>query len=250
MNISRKGALKIHFFFDECVPPILRDRKWFMWMPFKVLFGKKDEYFYRFKDRGLELGEEEFQKIYRETSSVHIQRASDLNAGCIKEIEANIVGSRVLDVGCGRGYLAEVLSKSHEVTACDMIIGEAIPRKNPQIRFQEENIEKLSFADNAFDTVVCAHTVEHVQDFASALHELRRVAKMRLIIVLPKQRPYRYTFDLHLRFFPYAHVVLDYLRPSVSRSNYVLKEIEGDWYYQEDKCLKKEDPVDNKGSRS
>jgi hypothetical protein len=44
--------------------------------------------------------------------------------------------------------------------------------------------------------------VLHVQDAHAALEELRCVAKRRLIVVLPKQRPYRYTFDLHLRFFP------------------------------------------------
>lgn len=37
----------------------------------------------------------------------------------------------------------------------------------------------------------------------TALAELRRVAKRRLIIVVPKQRNYKYTFELHINFFPY-----------------------------------------------
>lgn len=235
MNISRNLALKIHFLLDECVPPILRDQRWFMWLPFHFLFRDKNEYFFRFKERGWQLSEEEFRRIYQETSSVHIQRGTDLNAGCIRQIDANALGEKVLDVGCGRGFLASILSKTHQVTACDMIISNAVAAKNPGIHFQSENVEKLSFPDSEFDTVVCSHTIEHVQDVIAALRELRRVTKRRLIIVLPKQRPYRYTFDLHLRFFPYAYVAFDYLRPPAGRSSYTLKEIQGDWYYQEDK---------------
>jgi ubiquinone/menaquinone biosynthesis C-methylase UbiE len=237
MNISRNLALKIHFIFDECIPPIIRDQKWFMWLPFKMLFKNKAKFFFEFKDSALHMSQEEFAAVYEETKSVHIQRPTDLNEGCIKEIAANIVGETVLDVGCGRGFLASVLSQKHRVTACDMIVSEKTKRDHPAIHFRQENIQSLSFADSEFDTVISSHTLEHVQDAQAALEELRRVAKRRLIVVLPKQRPYRYTFDLHLRFFPYSHTVLQYMRPTFRRVKHDLKEIEGDWYYQEDKLF-------------
>ena len=109
-------------------------------------------------------------------------------------------------------------------------------QKYPQIKFKQENIQTLSFEDNAFDTVICTHTLEHVQDIMGAIQELRRVTKRRLIIVVPKQRPYLYTFDLHLHFFRYPHMLLHYLRPTDKTVKQELKEVQGDWYYQEDKA--------------
>jgi ubiquinone/menaquinone biosynthesis C-methylase UbiE len=61
----------------------------------------------------------------------------------------------------------------------------------------------LPFGDRAFDTVVCAHTLEHIPDLFRAAAELRRVAH-RVIVVVPRQRYYRYTVDYHLHFFPSA----------------------------------------------
>ena len=42
-----------------------------------------------------------------------------------------------------------------------------------------------------------------MQDLPAALAELRRVAKEHLVVVVPKERPYRYSFNPHLHFFPY-----------------------------------------------
>ncbi len=237
MNISRRFALIIHFILDECVPPILRDQKWFIWLPFRLLFGDKDRFFYEFKDQAPDMNAEEFSRVYRETADVHIQRETDLGEECIQKIEQNVVGPSVLEAGCGRGYLANILSRSHKVTACDIAISEAMTERYEAVRFQRENVESLSFTDQIFDTVVCTHTLEHVQNLPAAVAELRRVAARRLIIVVPKQRPYRYTFDLHLHFFPYRNMLLAFLCPSEQGVNYQLREIQGDWYYQEERTI-------------
>ena len=235
MKISRRTALIIHFILDECLPPILRDQKWFMWLPFKILFKNKARFFFNFKKNMPYLSKEKICNIYKKTSSVNIQRETALNDRCIIEIERNILGEKILDVGCGRGFLADILSKKCKVTACDMIISEKTIQQYPNIQFKQENIQALSFSNNEFDTVICTHTLEHVQDIAVAIKELRRVTKKRLIVVLPKQRPYLYTFDLHLNFFPYAYIVLNYMRPTNKIINQEIKELKGDWYYQEDK---------------
>lgn len=49
--------------------------------------------------------------------------------------------------------------------------------------------------------------LEHVKDLKKATKELLRVTKKRLIIVLPRQREYRYVADLHIRYFPYMYNV-------------------------------------------
>lgn len=235
MKIGRRTAMMVHFLLDECIPPILRDRKWFMWMPFKVLFKDKAHIFFNFKNIALQISEEEFHQIYEKTASVHIQRETHLNNECVVEIENNILGEKILEVGCGGGYLADILTTKHEVTACDMKISQKLTQKYPNVRFKQENIQNLSFKDNEFDTLICTHTLEHVQDFDVAIRELRRVTKKRLIVVVPKQRPYKYTFDFHLHFFPYAHILLSYMRPTNEIVKQELREIQGDWYYQEDK---------------
>lgn len=86
MFIPRKITLLIHFLLDECVPPILRDKKWFMWLPFRLLFGKKAHYFYDFKEQAFGLSEQAFAQVYEETASVHIQRETDLNQPCTERI--------------------------------------------------------------------------------------------------------------------------------------------------------------------
>lgn len=60
---------------------------------------------------------------------------------------------------------------------------------------------ELPYGNRVFDTVVCAHTLEHMKDYKKALAELRRVCSRRLMMIVPKQREYQYTFDLHLHFF-------------------------------------------------
>jgi ubiquinone/menaquinone biosynthesis C-methylase UbiE len=244
MRIKRETALKIHFLLDECIPPILRDQKWFMWLPFKLLFKDKAHIFLNFKNIALQISEEEFCRTYEEVSSVGVQRETDLNKGCITEIEKNILGEKVLEVGCGRGYLANILSTKYEIIACDINISQQLIHKYPNIRFKQENIQNLSFRDNEFDTVICTHTLEHVQYFNIAIKELRRVTKKRLIVVVPKQRPYKYTFDLHLHFFPFEHTFFNHMLPTNKIVAQELKEIQGDWYYQEDKEAASSSPIE------
>jgi SAM-dependent methyltransferase len=233
MAISRNTALAVHFLLDECLPPILRDSRWFMTIPFRLLFGRHAGTFMSFKDRAHDLTNAEFRRVYEETAAVHLERPTDLNGACIKRILGDAVG-RVLEVGCGRGYLAGLVSASHAVTACDMVIRPELAVRYPGVQFLDENLTKLSFPDHSFDTVICTHTLEHVLDLPRAIAELRRVVRQRLIVVVPKQRPYRYTFDLHLRFFPLACSVLDCFPPMATRSDRRLENLGGDWYYLEE----------------
>jgi len=69
--------------------------------------------------------------------------------------------------------------------------------------------------------VTCCHVLEHVQDAEAAVRELRRVARRRLVVVVPRQREYRYTFDLHLRFFPYPSSLQQLMRRRGARCEVV-----------------------------
>lgn len=232
MKLSRELALKIHFVLDQCLPPVIRDSRLFMSLPFRLLYKSKAPIFMNFKERALSMSEEEFSEAYLEIQSVTMERETDLNAACLEAIVANVRGRTVLDAGCGRGVLAGRLAASHQVTAVDMVLEPGLGQKYPAVSFRQGNLEHLPFGDASFDTVICTNTLEHVQNMALALAELRRVTKQLLIIVVPRQRAYRYTFDLHLQFFPYAHSLLAVLAPG-SRPH-KLDNVGGDWFYQEE----------------
>lgn len=174
----------------------------------------------------------ELRRLYQEAAQVFMPRETDLNQDCLKKIEENILGSTVLDIACGRGYLSERLSRRFKVTGADMHLEPGIRNSPLKVAFTEVNLTNLPFKDNGFDTVVSAHTLEHVLNIHAAVKELRRVAKKRLIIVLPKQRPYKYTFDLHLHFFPYPWSLYNLLGLKASGQKCLL--IKGDWFYLEE----------------
>jgi len=127
------------------------------------------------------------------------------------------VGS-VLDVGCGTGYLLGALAQRagatpHEFTGVDFQIEPGIAARHPQVQFREADIEKLPFDDSSFDTVICTHVLEHVLDIETAIGQLRRVARRRLLVIVPLEREYRFTFNPHVHFFPYPHSFLRHVTP-------------------------------------
>jgi SAM-dependent methyltransferase len=233
MNISRNLALKIHFVLDQLLPPFLRDSKTFMWFPLRTIFSSKTKTIMDFKESLPLMSNEEYVSVYQTTASYHISRETDLNSSCIQAILRDITGFSVLEVGCGSGFLArKIKAAGFDVTATDIVRHKTLNELDETIKFLNADVTALPFANNAFDTVICTHVLEHVIDFKQAVNELRRVAKKRLIIVVPKQRPYRYTFDLHLRFFPYIHSFLLEMYP-LQKGSFSCSIVGGDIYYME-----------------
>ena len=113
-----------------------------------------------------------------------------------------------------------------------ILIGAELLLRRRKIHYLASSIEAMPFADKFFDTVISTHTLEHVLQFEKTLKELRRLAKKRLIIVVPRQQISKYTPDLHVRFFPNAADTLKALNGKGMSGNCQL--IENDWYFVED----------------
>jgi len=173
---------------------------------FLITGGTHWRRFMDFKERAPLLSLDEFKKYYIFVEDRNIKRPTDINKKSIRMIMKLIQGKTVLDVGCGRGFLAKKIAEELQcnVTGMDMLILPGLENAGNMI-FIEGSLEENSFKNKSFDTVICAHTLEHVLNIQDAVHELRRLCKKRLILVVPKQREYKYTFDLHLHFFPYPY---------------------------------------------
>ena len=99
----------------------------------------------------------------------HILRLLDLHPG-----------ERVLDVGCGIGYLSGLAAEvGVEVCGVDMSSaalkhGASLVRRQP---FACAGADQLPFPDDSFDKVIFADVIEHVPDDGAALREIWRVCR-------------------------------------------------------------------------
>ena len=90
--------------------------------------------------------------------------------------------SRLLDVGCGTGYLFELLKvpEGAELIGLDLsprMIAMAKVKNIPGAAFIEGTANHLPFADDSFDVVVCSQSFHHYPYQTEALAEARRVLK-------------------------------------------------------------------------
>lgn len=68
-----------------------------------------------------------------------------------------------------------------------------------------------------------------IKDVEKAVSELRRVCRKKLIVVLPRQRNYRYTMDLHIHFYPYRYNV----QQLMCNKEATIELLDHDWFYME-----------------
>ena len=233
--MKRETVNRIRYLLEEWIPPALRDSSLMRWL-FRAYWGRFVDDLERFRANIHAVSPEEYADIYRRMP--RIQEGTDNSAACIARLAELVLPGTLCDVGCGTGHLLGALAElaAHRpdtLTGVDFQVDPGAAAKHPGIRFVEAPIERLPFADRSFDTVICTHVLEHVLHIDRAIAELRRVSARRLLVVVPLEREYRFTFNPHVHFFPYPHSFLRHIAPVPATS--AVEVIGRDLLYREDR---------------
>jgi len=83
-------------------------------------------------------------------------------------------GERILEVGCGRGFLTRVMADwGADVVGIDVNRHAVAAAVSDRVRLM--SAEMLDFPDASFDKILSVHAIEHIPDLESAISEMARV---------------------------------------------------------------------------
>jgi len=101
----------------------------------------------------------------------------------------------LLDAGCGEGETIARLGGSlpPRVVAIDLSDSAVrfTRRRLPAIEVQQHSVDRLPFAGDSFDLVLCLEVLEHLTDPGAALDELRRVGRRDVVVSTPHEPWFR-----------------------------------------------------------
>ena len=89
-------------------------------------------------------------------------------------------GGRVLDLGCGEGYVGAALAAE---TGADVVLADVLPMNRTRLPFVQVGERALPFEDDAFDAALVYFVLHHTADPEAVLRELLRVTRGPVIVV-------------------------------------------------------------------
>lgn len=129
--------------------------------------------------------------------------------------------SKVLDVGCGAGFLTNELSLAgHDVSGVDLS-GESLEvakrfDKTQKVKYQIADAYSLPFEDGSFEVICALDFLEHVDDPARAIKEFSRVLK-------PGGKFFFHTFNRNLLSHLVIIKLVEWLIPKTPKHMHVIE---------------------------
>lgn len=99
-----------------------------------------------------------------------------------------IKGGRLLEVGCGNGFMLELMNRlGWQAEGVDFDEKAVAAARARGLKVQTGSLEEQRYPDDSFDAVTMSHLIEHVADPAAVISETRRILKPggKLVIVTP-----------------------------------------------------------------
>ena len=130
----------------------------------------------------------------------------------VREIRKYHPGGIMVDIGCGPGYLIEVMAKSFpHLHLSGVDIAEEMTQQaarnltslglGERVEFRQGDVQELPFEDNAVDFMVSTLSLHHWSQPGQALQEIHRVLKPRgQFLIFDLRRDARRFFYWLLRF--------------------------------------------------
>jgi ubiquinone/menaquinone biosynthesis C-methylase UbiE len=91
--------------------------------------------------------------------------------------------NKILEIGAGQGEFYEYINKDFQSYVMTDISDWGknhileLGRKDPRIKFEQQDIEDIKYEENYFDRVIVSCVIAHVTEPFKALEEVRRVVK-------------------------------------------------------------------------
>ena len=120
--------------------------------------------------------------VYDDTNTILYSKYGKISCENIYNYLKDKDYHKLLDIGCGTGYLINMLSKDYnaEYIGLDLspeMIKQAKSKNIKNAIFVEGRSDEIPFDDNTFNIVTCSQSFHHYPDTDNAMQEARRVLK-------------------------------------------------------------------------
>lgn len=161
------------------------------------------------------------------TAPRHAWRTADKLGGFalrhVSSIQSPPVARRYLDVGCGNGFITELVSRDFSKVVGIDLEGERLENfrahigENPHFDILCMSADRLEFPDNSFSLITCFEVLEHVPNLELSVSEIVRVCAAGGVLVISVPQVW-FPFENHgarigNRVYSSKIPLLPYIRP-------------------------------------